>query len=452
MHNENIPGGRVPFRELSFGLPLSAMAPRKRARSAPEAAAPEAAALVLSGGEIWPAGMALQRQQQLFCDAEISVDGTQFYAHRCVLAVGSPFFKGLYTGGIPLKKGPYSLEQVSAVTFKTVLTWLYTGSCKLVTQDGLVPLLEAADLLGVLSLRDAVVAAIIERLTPDSCIGAWDLASRHSLPPLAIAARSSCLQSFEALQASGTLGALSATCLGELLVDNNLVVKDESVVFAAMKCWFAAQETEPAEAVVASLVRHIRFELMDDAGRSCIADEPLMQKLALMKIMALTAGGVRPARTGNIPVGVQLSLPASFLDGWTQHFDEGYEHVTMHEHLLGVPSSAKWIFVGARDPEGSITIGAFGARDRVLQETPMNSPHEDNGVAWYFTPEISFGFAPAGCAVQQMEADILEDQGDSRLSWHLGRCGRSNISAGGYRAGSSEDLCCAEWRKLLYYK
>ena len=88
-------------------------------------------------------------------------------AHRCVLAVGSPFFKGLYTGGIPLKKGPYSLEQVSVVTFEAVLTWLYTGSCKLVTQDGLVPLLEAADLLGVLSLRDAVVAAIIERLTPD---------------------------------------------------------------------------------------------------------------------------------------------------------------------------------------------------------------------------------------------------------------------------------------------
>ena len=428
------------------------MAPRKRARSAPEAAAPEAAALVLSGGEVWPAGMALQRQQQLFCDAELSVDGTQFHAHRCVLAVGSPFFKGLYTGGIPLKKGPYSLEQVSAVTFEAVLTWLYTGSCKLVTQDGLVPLLEAADLLGVLPLRDAVAAAIIERLTPDSCIGAWDLASRHSLPPLALAARSACLENFEALQASGTLGALSATCLGELLSNNELFVKDESVAFTAMKCWLAAQETEPAEAVVASLLRHIRFELMDDAGRSLIADEPLMQKLALMKIMALTAGGVRPARTGKIPVGVQLSLPASFLDGWTQHFDEGYGHETGCEDLLGVPSSAKWIFVGARDPEGNITIGAVGARDKVLQETPRNSPHDDNGVAWYLTPDASFGFAPAGCTVDQDEADIADiiadSKGESRLSWHLG-------SGSGWRAGlagSSAGLDGEEWRKLLYYK
>jgi hypothetical protein len=374
-----------------------------------------------------------------------------------VLAVGSTFFKGLYTGGIPLKKGPYSLEQVSAANFAAVLTWLYEGSCKLVTQDGLVPLLEAADLLGVLPLRDAVVAAIIERLTPDSCIGAWDLASRHSLPPLAHAARSVCLASFEALEASGTLGALSATCLGELLSDDELIVKDESVVFAAMKCWLAAQETEPAEAVVASLLRHIRFEQMDEAGRSRIADEPLMQKLTLMKIMAKTAGGVRPARTGGgkLPSGVQLSLPDSFLDGWTLHYDQRYSHVTTLDDILWVPSSAEWIFVGASDPFGNITIGAVGARDKVLQNTPRDRPHEDNGVAWYLTPDVSFGFAPAGCAVRQRRGDDAEDQGDYRLSWRLG-------NDGGYRAGSVKDLIDDDdsfddtgelcWRKLLYYK
>ena len=190
------------------------MAPRKRARSAVtsppskhEAAAwvskPEATALVLSGGEVWPAGIALQRQQKLLCDVELKVDSTQFYAHRCVLAVGSQFFKALYTGGMPEKKGPKSLDQLSAVTFEAVLTWLYEGSCSLVTHDGLVPLLEAADLLGVVPLRDAVVDAIIKRLTPDSCVGAWGLASRHILPPLADAARRVCLESFTALTASG---------------------------------------------------------------------------------------------------------------------------------------------------------------------------------------------------------------------------------------------------------
>ena len=432
------------------------MAPKKkRARKSPEAAAPEAAALVLTGGQVWPVGMVVQREEGLFCDAEINVDGTHFLAHRCVLAVGSSFFKGVYTGGIPLKEGPYSLEQVSADTFAAVLAWLYEGTCKLATQDGLVPLLEAADLLGVLPLRDAVATAITKRLTPDSCIGAWDLASRHSLPPLADAARNVCLESFEALQASGTLDALSATRLGELLSDDKLAVEDESVVFAAMKRWLAAQEAEPAEAVVASLLRHIRFEQMDEAERSRIADEPLMQKLALMKVMAKTAGGTRPARMGSIPSGVQLLLPDSFLAGWTSHYDEGYTHVTKLADLA-VPSSAKWVFVGARSPEGTITIGAVGARDEVLKETPRNRPHEHNGVAWYLTEGASFGFAPAGCEVHQSDADPLDsdsdddmdNQGDFRLSWHL------DNHCGGYRAGciQPDDEEHEGWRKLLFCK
>ena len=156
---------------------------------------------------------------------------------------------------------------------------------------------------------------------------------------------------------------------------------------------------------------------MDEAERSRIADEPLMQKLALMKVMAKTAGGARPARMGNIPSGVQLALPgtgswmARFLDGsWTSHYDEDYGHATKRADLA-VPSSAKWVFVGARSPEGTITIGAVGARDEVLKDTPINRPHEYNGVDWHLTEKKPFGFAPAGCEVAQDFADALDSQG-----------------------------------------
>ena len=106
---------------METAAPTAKMAPRKRARSA--AKSPEAIALVLSGGEVWPAGMALQRQQKILCDAELNVDGTEFHAHRCVLAVGSSFFKGLYAGSIPLAPSSTKdrfvrrIDQVSPVTF-----------------------------------------------------------------------------------------------------------------------------------------------------------------------------------------------------------------------------------------------------------------------------------------------------------------------------------------------
>ena len=116
-----------------------------------------------------------------------------------------------------------------------------------------------------------------------------------------------------------------------------------------------------------------------------------------------------------------------------------------------MPSSAKWVFVGARSPEGTITIGAVGARDEVLKETPKTRPHEHNGVAWYLTKGASFGFAPAGCAVNQIDADNLDSQGAFRLSWHL------DNDCGGYRAGYKIPECDDDedeqgWSKLLFYK
>ena len=127
-----------------------------------------------------------------YSPAELQVSGSTFFAHRCVLALGSSYFKALYTTELADSR---SLEQVSVAAFEACLSWLYEGSCT-IQQDGLVSLLEAADLLGVLPLRDAAVTAIVERLSPQSCIGAWDLAIRYSLPILADAARDACLASF----------------------------------------------------------------------------------------------------------------------------------------------------------------------------------------------------------------------------------------------------------------
>jgi len=69
-------------------------------------------------------------------------------------------------------------------------------------------------------------------------------------------------------------------------------------------------------------------------------------------------------------------------------------------------------------------------------------------VAWYLTEKESFGFAPAGCRVAQLDADILGGQGGFRLSWHLN-------GEDGYRAGNiilDDDAEGSRWRKLLYYK
>ena len=224
------------------------MPPRKRARttdasaSAPPVAADDPA-VMLGGGAAMPTGLIQQREQRQFCDAEVLVGGSTFHAHRCVLALGSPYFKALYTSSLQTSG---TLERVDAPSFAALLSWIYEGSCTL-AQSGLVSLFSVADLLQVQALRDAVVAAIMERLSPDSAVGAWDLASRFSLPALERSARLECLKNFGALAATGTLGALSVERLGELLEDDNLRVQEEMLAFDGLVAWVDAQVMSPAE-------------------------------------------------------------------------------------------------------------------------------------------------------------------------------------------------------------
>ena len=74
-----------------------------------------------------------------------------------------------------------------------MLEFLYTASC-LVPPSLLVCMLETAEHWGTLELHDAAVAAIKERLSPDSCVGTWQLASKFKLELLEAAARAKCLR------------------------------------------------------------------------------------------------------------------------------------------------------------------------------------------------------------------------------------------------------------------
>ena len=150
-----------------------------------------------------------------------------------------------------------------------------------------------------------------------------------------------------------------------------------------------------------------------------------------------------------VPSGVQQDVTAKMLTDWTLSYDREYSHSTAREDLE-VPEDAKWVFVGARAPDGGLAVGAFGPRDVVLRETPsgvadMACPSESNGVHWYLTAGKAFGFAPTA-KIKLYNADMLAEQGYGRLSWHL-------TGNGGYRAGSKMNLnSSVEWRKQIYYR
>ena len=64
-----------------------------------------------------------------------------------------------------------------------------------------------------------------------------------------------------------------------------------------------------------------------------------------------------------------------------------------------------------------------------LSETPLNQPKLHENTWWYFTRSKSVGFSESQI-INQFQADELDLQKNSRLSWHL------TETIGGFRAGN----------------
>ncbi len=64
----------------------------------------------------------------------------------------------------------------------------------------------------------------------------------------------------------------------------------------------------------------------------------------------------------------------------------------------------------------------------VLSETLPEQPKLHGNTWWYFTPDYSVGFSGSQ-KIKQVKADPMEEETNSRLSWHI------TGNDGGWRAG-----------------
>eukprot|EP00965_Chrysotila_dentata_P024798 822273-Pleurochrysis_carterae.AAC.1 len=229
------------------------------------AGTPISGALLLSGGTSQAPALVDLWLEGFLCDINIVVDGHLYRAHRVVLASGSAYFKAFFASGMLDSAGDIFLQDICCEAFASVLEFLYRGRCTLESEDAIVGTLQAAAMLQVLPLAQAAAEAIIERLSPVSCVGAWQLGSRLMLPRLEAAAREEALRGFEHLvrEAGGaTLSALEFGWLKSLIADDALCVDSEESVFEALRVWIAGQSVAPLSDDVAVLLKLVRWPLL----------------------------------------------------------------------------------------------------------------------------------------------------------------------------------------------
>ncbi|MFZ6177280.1 hypothetical protein [Nannocystis pusilla] len=143
--------------------------------------------------------------------------------------------------------------------------------------------------------------------------------------------------------------------------------------------------------------------------------------------------------------GPQQDVPEGDLVGWTECFANLYGEAEpdLTGTILGQECTGSKLLMACR-PVGSpdFQLLAMGERADVLFDVGIQSDgkHEANGVAWYFSDNFSWGFAPAGDTVNRTECDTQfggpEADSNLRLCWHT----LGNEIGSGYRCGANENL------------
>jgi cysteine-rich repeat protein len=135
------------------------------------------------------------------------------------------------------------------------------------------------------------------------------------------------------------------------------------------------------------------------------------------------------------------------LGGWTVCHTEPYQTRFDPAAARALCPGATWV-VGCRPIGGvDLTVAAMGTQATIFEPVPneADTSQEHNGARWYYGPNYSFGFAPAGAAVARQPCDTAQDQAALRLCWHTTRFG-------GWRCGAATGLNDSpDWERVVLH-
>ena len=121
------------------------------------------------------------RRNESFCDVTVAVKGTEFKAHKVVLAAASPFFLSLLESNMRESNEQViriELEEATAPVMEDVLKYIYTGNVSVVEESGH-NLIATADYLLLPGLKTVACNFLKENVTIENCIFNYYFADKY---------------------------------------------------------------------------------------------------------------------------------------------------------------------------------------------------------------------------------------------------------------------------------
>lgn len=223
-------------------------------------------------------GLASLRGERKLCDVVIEAEGSQFYAHRAVLASCSPYFLAMFTGKLEeSKKRVVTIHDIPAAIMEAILSYCYTAAIE-VTEENVQYLLPAACILQLGWIRDVCCDFMKRNLCSTNCLGVKVFADTHACIDLLKAADCFVQQHYlEVLEGEEFLE-LDVELLEELLQSEELNVRCEEQVFESVMRW-VKHNVDTRKQHLARVLGHVRLPLLErNYLVSQVGTEPLIRQ------------------------------------------------------------------------------------------------------------------------------------------------------------------------------
>lgn len=270
----------------------------------------------------------------LFTDVSLQCgdSGQVFRCHRALLSARSSYFKVMFTADMREKSNSViKLRGVDCGVLGALVNYVYTAQV-CITESNVQSLLEAADLLQFVSVKQACEEFLVRLLDVDNCLGMHAFAQLHLCPGLEREARRVVLSRFtEVLQQEEFLE-LDREKMGALLAVSLSAQRDEVLIEAVVK--WVTHDWDNRVQHAAVLLRSIHLDLDEsyfkatlEVHRQCLVNSE--GKFKSLIFQAIKSNGKE------MPVSRKMSSSMYAIGGY-------YWHPLCEVHIWD-PVSNTWV-------------------------------------------------------------------------------------------------------------
>ncbi|XP_077473316.1 kelch-like protein 23 [Stigmatopora argus] len=279
---------------------------------------------------------------RLFTDVTLKCaddSGQMFHCHKALLAAKSSYFQIMFTADMKERsKSIIKLAGVDRDVLAILIDYVYTARVS-ITEENVQSLLEAADLLQFVSVKQACEDFLVRLLDVDNCLGMHAFAQLHSCPRLEREASRVIQGRFTELIQQEEFLELDSQRIRTLLVAQTFAVPKDEVLIDAVAKWVLHDLGKRIHHIL-DLLRSIHLDLDEsdfkttlDMPRKCLQGcverfKAMIKQGLKAKSKAVTAGG----RTNMYIIGGYYWHPLCEVHIWEPTSDTWSRGKDMPDH------------------------------------------------------------------------------------------------------------------------